>query len=432
MTFSLRARLLSAIVGAVVLVFICSLIAARVVLGHDLYALARTEVTSEASAFDGYVSARKQQVQLLVEQEASSEALRHALQTRDMGALSKELANTVTDANLSFLTAVDVNGRVLGRARAPAGGSLATDPLVQRALNGEDFGTMALLAMPFLRSEQLALQVGSQRSGLAIVAATPISNSQERTIGALFGGVLLNHSYDLVDEATRAMGGASALLDGDVIVSSSIVAPDGTRYIDARVPAAADAIRSGRPFVGEDVEGGTAYLARVEPLTDEGGRILGAAWYGIPLSQISNIVSHTTQALVLWGIVAVVLVLALAVPTVQALSKTLVANSRRVREAAKQLGVVVVGSEVSGDHVTATKRTVERSAGIIADLSKEQPSPKLNELAALNEELHGDVTVIETLAQEMSDRMRDAVDRVAELNEVAAGLNELVTGEPGA
>jgi hypothetical protein len=432
MTFSLRARLLTAIVAAVVLVFLCSLIAARIVLGRDLYDLGRTEVTRRASAFDGYITAHKQQIQLLVSQEASSAGLRRALQTRNAAALRSELDATAAGTDMSFLTVVDDGGRVLARANAPARGSASADPLVLRALNGETFSTLALLSMAELRREQLNLQVGSLGNGLAIVAGTPISDARDRTIGALYGGILLNHSYDVVDETTRAIGGASALLDGDTIVSSSILAPDGTRYLDARVAVADAVMREDKPFVGEDTEGGTLYLARVEPMIDDRGRVLGAAWYGIPMAELGAILTHTTWTLILWGLIAVALVLALAIPTVQALSKTLVTNSRLVREAARQLGVIVVGSEVSTDHVSATKEAVERSGRLIAQAAKEHPSPALEELAKLNEELHGDVTVIETLASEMSGRMRDAADHVAELNEVAAGLNELVTGESGA
>ncbi|MHB8442222.1 MAG: cache domain-containing protein [Candidatus Tyrphobacter sp.] len=430
MKFSLRTRLLGAIVGAVVLIFVSSLIAARSVLAHDLFSLGRTEVTSEASAFGGYVASRKKQIQLLVAQEAASDAVRIAVQGHNGAQLAGDLSNTVENSGLSFLTAVDLQGRVLARVHVPSGGSLANDPLVQRALNGETFSTLARLSPGFLQSEGLALQAGVQHDGLAIVSATPISDAQERTIGVLYGGLLLNHSYDLVDEATRAIGGAIALIDDGTIVSSSIVTPDGTRYLDAQVPATAAVIRTGRPYVGSDTEGGVTYLARIDPLMTDQNQIVGASWYGIPMVRITNIIGHTTWTLVLWGLLAVILVLALAVPIVQALSKTLVQNSRRVRETAKELGVTVVGSEVSGDHVTATRRAVERSGELIAELAKGDEAPaNVAELQKLNAELHGDVIVIETLAQEMSNRMHDAVERVAELNEVASTLNELVTGE---
>ncbi len=432
MKFSLRTRLLSAIVGAVVLIFVCSLIAARSVLAHDLLSLGRSEVTNEARAFAGYVASRRDQIQLLVAQEAASDAVRAAVQSHNGAQLAANLSDTVANSGLSFLTAVDLQGRVLARVHAPGGGSLANDPLVQRALNGETFGTLARLSPRFLQSEGLALQVGSQHDGLAIVAATPISDAQERTIGVLYGGVLLNHSYDLVDEATRAIGGASALIEDGTIVSSSIVTPDGTRYVDAQIPAAAAVIRTGRSYVGSDTEGGVTYLARIDPVKTDRNRVIGALWYGIPMVRITSILSHTTWTLVLWGLLAVILVLALAVPIVQALSKTLVQTSRRVRETAKELSVTVVGSEVSGDHVTATRHAVERSGELIAQIAASgDASASIAELQKLNAALHGDVTVIETLTQEMSNRMRDAVDRVAELNEVATTLNELVTGESG-
>ena len=43
--------------------------------------------------------------------------------------------------------------------------------------------------------------------------------------------------------------------------------------------------------------------------------------------------------------------------------------------------------------------------------------------------MQSDMIVIDTLSQEMSGRMQQAVTRVSELNDVAAGLSKLVTGE---
>lgn len=432
MKLSLRARLLGAVAGSVVLIFICSLIAARIVLARDLFTLGRTEVRSEASALGGYVTSRKNQIRVLVAQEAASNALVANLQSHDLTALRGELSNTVGTAGLAFLIVVDAQGRVVARASGSGGGSLANNPLIERALTGETVSTATRISPAMLQGEGLALEVGRLTRGFALVAATPISDASERTIGAIYGGILLNHSYDLVDEATRAIGGASALLDGDTIVSSSIQRPDGTRLVDERVPVADAVIATGKRYVGSDREGGVLYLARIDPIADDQNHIIGATWYGLPMSQITDIVTHTTEALVLWGLLAMILVLALAIPFVQALSKTLVQHSRQVRETAKELGVLIVGSEVSGDHVAATKQAVKRSGALIEEIAKAPAeSAKLEELRTLNAEVESDITVIETLAQEMSDRMGQAVDRVAKLNEVAGGLNELVTGESG-
>lgn len=440
MNMSLRVRLLGTIIGAIFLSFVISLVAARLVLQRDLLDLGKTEVKNGGGAFGGYWDSRKDQIRLLVAQDALADALRKNIQTNNVAALSDQLSNIARTSGLSFLTVVDANGNVVARANGPDRGSLKTNPLIQRALTGETVSTAALLDPAFLTGEGLAPQALSDikgpdgnvvehiDKGLALVSAAPISDANERTIGAIYGGVLMNHYYDLVDQATRALGGASALLDGDAIVASTIQQPDGTRAVDVLVPPAADVIKTGNPFSGSDTQGSVEYLAFIDPIKDDQNTVIGARWYGIPMSQITGIINHTTETLVLWGLIAMLIALAIAIPIVQRLSRTLALRSHQVRDAAKELGVIIVGSEVSGDHVTATKAVVDRSAAVIDQIASGDTS-KIGELKTLNEELQGDMIVIDTLSQEMSVRMKQAVDRVEELNEVAGGLNQLVTGE---
>jgi len=436
--------LLGTIIGAIVLFFLVSVIASRIELNNQLRSLGATQVTNGSGAFSGYWDSRKDQIKLLVAQDAVSDALRKNLQTHNLAALNDQLANTARTSGLSFLTIVDVNGNVIARASGPQKGSLKSDPIVARALTGETVSTATLLDQTFLAGEGLGAQAQSDvkgadgkagaekiAAGLAIVSAVPISDANERTIGAIYGGVLMNHNYDLVDQATHALGGASALLDGDAIVSSTIPQPDQTRTVDQQVGPAAGVLKSGTAFTGLDTEGGVEYLVHIDPILDDQNKVVGARWYGSPISLINDIINHTTQTLVLWGVIAALLALALAIPIVGRLSNTLAQQSQKVRAAAKELGVVIVGSEVSGDHVAMTKAAVEKSASLIGELARSSPSPKLDELKSVNDELQGDMIVIDTLSQEMSGRMKHAVDRVNELNGVAAGLNQLVTGEVG-
>jgi sensor histidine kinase regulating citrate/malate metabolism len=438
MRLTLRMRLLGTIVGAIVLFFVISVVAARVVLQRDLMALGATQVTDSAGAFGGYWDSRAEQIKLLVSQAAVSQTIRGELQTRNVAALQSELANAARTSGFSFLTIVDAKGNVVARASGLQAGSLASDPRVRRALTGETVSTPAILGRSLLAGEGLAQQaevsVGTDRAvrGLALVAAAPISDRSERTIGAVYGGVLMNRYYDVVDAATRALGGASALLAGDTIVASTIARPDGTRVADRAVGPAAAVVQTGTPYTGLDTEGGTEYLTHIDPIRDERGQVIGARWYGFPLARIDAIVAHMTRTVLLWGVIAALLALALALPIVERLSKTIAERSSQVRRAAKELGVVVVGSEVAGDHVAMTKAAVERSSALIAELAAQgDPTGKVAELRALSDELQSDVTVIDTLSQEMTSRMKDATNRVAELNDVAAGLNTLVTGEAG-
>ncbi len=446
MKLSLRTRLLGTIVGAIVLCFLVTLIASRIELNNQLRSLAQTQVNNGAGAFGGYWDSRKDQIKLLVAQDAVSDTMRKALQSKNVAALQDQLSNAARTSGLSFLTVVDTNGNVIARANGPAPGSLKSNDIVSRALTGETVSTATLLSPAFLNGEGLAPQAQADiktadgksehiDNGLAIVAAAPISDANERTIGAIVGGVLMNHYYDLVDQATHALGGSSAILEGDGLISSTIQMPDGTRAVDQQVAAAQNVEKNDAPFSGVDTEGGTAYLVRIDPITNDQNQVLGARWYGIPLSTLDAIINKTTLTLLIWGAIAALLALALAIPIVQRLSDTLSKRSIQVRTAAKELGVAIVGSEVSGDHVAMTKAAVERLGTLLDELEGQgqgaSGAPKITELKAVNAELQGDMIVIDTLSQEMSNRMQQAVTRVQELNDVAKGLSELVTGEAG-
>lgn len=437
---SLRVRLLGTIVGAILLFFIISVVAARLTLHKDLTELGRTEVTNGSSAFSGYWDSRKDQIRLLIAQDAVSDALRKNLQSHDGKTLQDQLSNIARTSGLSFLTIVDTNGKVVARGNGGDGGSLANNKYVQRALTGETVSSAVIMPEQDLQGEGLLPQTESDvkdgdkivehvKNGLAIIAAAPMSDANERTLGAIYGGVLMNHFYDLVDQSTHALGGQTAVLSGDAIISSTISEPDGTRVIDSRVNQYdLQKVAGGTPWVGSDTEGGTEYLARLDPITDDQNNVVGARWYGIPIAQINGIINHMTQTFILWGVVAMLIALIVAIPFVQRISEAIAKRSEQVSAAAKELGVTIVGGEVSGDHVAATKAAVERAGQLIAELSDTQTGGKVAELKAVNEELEGDMIVIDTLSQEMSNRLQQAVTRVAELNDVASGLDLLVHG----
>src|SRR5271163_2361746 len=145
MKMSLRVRLLGTIVGAIVFFFIVSVVAARLVLAHDLLDQGKNEVTNGGGAFGGYWDSHKDQIKLLVAQDAVQDALRKNLQTGNAGALQDQLSNIARTSGPSFLTVVDANGKVVARANGPQKGSLKSDPLLSRALTGETVSTATLL-----------------------------------------------------------------------------------------------------------------------------------------------------------------------------------------------------------------------------------------------------------------------------------------------
>jgi hypothetical protein len=437
MKLGLRIRLIGTLVGAMLLFFVVSVLAANQTMTSDLNNLARTDVSNGALGFGGYWDEKRDQVRVLTQQVAIQDAIRRDVAAKNSSALGAALTNIASSTGLSFLTITDLHGHVIARANGGQSGMELSSPFVARALSGETVNTAATLDIGELEAAGLGPQATADvrsadgnttyklQHGLALIAAAPVNDANERTIGAIYGGVLLNHYYDNVDQATKTLGGQTAVLLNSAVVASSISRTDGTRLVDIDVANYAK-VAGGHAFKGIDTEGGTPYLVEIDPILDDGEHVVGARWYGVPLAQFTDIQNHTIISIVLWGVVGLLVALAITIPVVESLCRALIGRSRQIRSSAKELSVIVVGSEVSGDHVAQTKETVEKQGALLAELP--QNDAAVATAALLNAEILGDIIVIDTLASEMSARMQQAVERVGELNDVAEGLNKLVTG----
>jgi hypothetical protein len=448
MKLGLRSKLIGTLVGAIVISSAIGAIAARQTMAADLNGLATHQVGSGSTGFAGYWDAKRDLVKLLVGQAALNETIR-----RGTAAHANNLNGTLTEiarqGGLSFLTVVDVRGTVVARSTGGRTGMKHSSPFVKRALLGETVRTAATIPHDELVPEMLEPQIESTTAGreglvegLGIVSAVPISDTNGRTIGAVYGGIVIDHYYDVVDQAAQALGGKAAVIFEGELISSSLTRPDGTRLVDDTASATVKDLKA--PFYGTDVEGGVEYLVRVEPILDDQMHVVAARWFGVPLSTFTRIQQRTVVSMLGWSIVGILIGLAIALPVVGRIARDLVARSRQVRTSAQELSVVIVGSEVSGDHVAQTRAAVERQGELLMQAATETApqesgyrvatatargvSEKLLAASALNAEILGDVVVIDTLASEMAERTQQAVARVNELNEVAAGLDELVTG----
>ncbi len=451
MKLGLRTKLVGTLVGAIVISSAISAIAARNTMATDLNRLANQQIASGSTGFAGYLDQKRDTVKLLVTQAAINEAVQHRTAIRSKK-LEASLSGIARQGDLSFLTIVDTKGNVLARANGGRPGAALRSPFVKRALAGETISTSATLPHDELVPEQLEPQIESTTpgreglvEGLAMIAAAPIADANERTIGAVYGGIVIDHYYDIVDEAANALGGKAAVIFEGELISSSIARPDGTRLVDdGATPSIASLTQ---PYSGIDREGGVDYLARVEPIYDDQMHVIALRWFGVPLANFTAVQNHTLISLLLWGLVGIAIGLSLALPLIERIARRLAERSRQVRKAAQQLSVVIVGSEVSGDHVAQTREAVERQGDLLMQVAMDangalRPavgagpavavvqgvSEKILAASALNAEILSDVVVIDTLATEMATRTLQAVERVHELDDVAGGLEELVTG----
>ena len=223
------------------------------------------------------------------------------------------LADVLRREGLDVLTVADARGRVLWRPSNPArvGDSRAGDPLVRAALDRRQAaGETMIVPVSDLRREGPALEARARfglvptprarerpetevTAGMMLAAAAPILGDGGTLLGAVYGGVLLNQRFSLVDkikqvvfEDARYKGksvGTSTIFLDDVRVATNVLNDDGTRAIGTR--AAADVynqvVRDGRRWVGRAFVVNDWYISAYEPIRDSGGDVVGMLYVGI-------------------------------------------------------------------------------------------------------------------------------------------------------
>jgi Double sensory domain of two-component sensor kinase len=419
----LRLQLIVVLVVSMIIAFGLLLLGVNASLRGGTTQIATAQVLAGANALQAALADRAEEIRSSVLQSSGQEQVINALSVRNAPAL-REIANDLAEsAGVSFVVVTDSSGKIIAGNRTSSTATL-TDALVTSASQGSMIG--GLVHMP-AAEVQLVGGPGGANGALALVTASPV-NSGGRTLGVLYAGEYVDPQMKSVAAVSKVTGGATAIVLQGQIVDTSLDGKDGFPLVGLAVPDLAS-VQARQVFTGPQMLNGTEYFVAMQPLADVNGNIVGAAWFGVPNATFTGIVSHTLLIIAMWGIAGVVIGVAFAIVVAERIGRTIIRRSREVNESAKELSVLVVGGEVSGDHVVQTREKLETIERLAGQISQEPSAPtEATQLRKLATEAVGDVIVIDTLTGEMSTRMRDAVSRVAQLSEVARALNELVAG----
>jgi methyl-accepting chemotaxis protein len=110
--------------------------------------------------------------------------------------------------------------------------------------------------------------------------------------GLVFGGAPLNNDFELVDRFTAATQATATILvrkGNDFIrIATSMKSDDGARVVGTvldRAHPAYKALMSGKTFTGQALLFGRDYMTHYEPLKNEAGEIVGAAFIGVDFTE---------------------------------------------------------------------------------------------------------------------------------------------------
>jgi two-component system, NtrC family, sensor kinase len=136
-------------------------------------------------------------------------------------------------------------------------------------------------------------QETQESSGMVMEAAAPIFDLENNLIGTVYGGVLLNRNYELVDKIKQTVYqdlkydgkdvGTATIFQDDVRISTNVVNEDGSRAVGTRL--AQDVydrvLVKGEPYVGRAFVVNNWYITAYEPIRNLENKIIGVLYVGM-------------------------------------------------------------------------------------------------------------------------------------------------------
>jgi len=258
--------------------------------------------------------------------------LMRALMAGDTAQAADVLGRLREREKLDVLTVTDNRGRVILRTSNPGvvGDDKRNDELVRTALERREpvAATCVVSAEDLAReSPELAARAyfrfiptpmarprpeTEETAGMMLRAAAPILDPDGNVIGAIYGGVLLNRNFDLVDKikATvfqnlqykgRDIGTATLFLD-DLRISTNVKNEDGSRAVGTRLSEEVynRVIREGKQWIGRAFVVNDWYITAYEPIRDLQGRNIGILYVGLLEQKYTDL--HRNSVLVFLAI----------------------------------------------------------------------------------------------------------------------------------
>jgi two-component system NtrC family sensor kinase len=338
---SLRTKLIASFLFVVVAGGILSSLIGTRLVADAIVSQARNKVKHDLNTAWLIYNQSLDRIRDVVQLTAAGRTLPELMESRRWKSLEEFLIKRRKDFGLDTLTLADARGKVLLRTHHPfqTGDDQGFDPLVQRALKGEPAASTAIVPREELEKERNDLAeraftlfvptpkakevpVDRQTSGMMLKAACPVWDGSGRLMGVLYGGVLLNRDFQIVDKVRdllygegRYKGkemGTATIFQGDLRISTNVLDEKGQRAIGTRVSEEVyqAVLEKGelwldRAFVVHDW-----YLTGYQPIKDITGKIVGILYVGMleaPYVDLRNRVVYSFFGIGVLGVVIVVL-----------------------------------------------------------------------------------------------------------------------------
>lgn len=279
---------------------------------NTIFSLAQAKVRHDlASAWMVY-NEKLNNIRDIVLLNSMRESIQHAVTHDDRETLMKYLSRVRKDFRLDILTLTDTQGRVILRTTQPEikGDDQSQDPLIDRALRGETVQATQIIPkeellkegkdladrayLKFIPTPKAAIRKEDhEEDGMMLKAAAPLIDETGDIIGVLYGGILLNQNYEIVDRVKEIVFkgekykgidiGTVTIFQNDLRVSTNVKSLEGQRAIGTRVSKEVNkaVLEEGKAWIHRAFVVHDWYIAAYEPIRSIDGEIIGILYVGM-------------------------------------------------------------------------------------------------------------------------------------------------------
>lgn len=306
-------RLILSFVLVIVIISVAFVAAGVLLIRNRIVAEAQEKVRHDLNAAREIYLGELRHVNDVIRFAANRSLLMDTLFSGDAVYATGELRVMLEREGLDILTVTDRSGHVILRTSNPGqvGDDQSDDRLVRSVLNSLSpvAGTVVILAEELEReSPELAERAhitfietpmarqraeSEETAGMMLAAAAPVLDAQGNLIGVVYGGVLLNQSYDIVDEIKQTVFeglryegqdiGTATIFQDDLRISTNVQNEDGSRAIGTRLSEEVynQVVLEGIPWIGRAFVVNNWYITAYEPIRDVDRQIIGVLYVGI-------------------------------------------------------------------------------------------------------------------------------------------------------
>lgn len=340
---SLRTKLILSFLAVIIIGGLLSLIIGSRLVRSTLIAQAQLKVKHDLASAWMVFNEKLNDIRQIVTLTASRESIGEALRKGDANLLLRYLNRVRTDFGLDILTLTDSSGKVIVRTRNPQliGDDQSQDELIKLALKGSILAYPQIISGEQLKFEgaDLAAQAliefiptpraapraqNFEASGLILKAAAAVQDERQRPLGVLYGAILLNRNYEIVDRIKeivfkgekykgRDVGTATIFLN-DLRISTNVRNEKGERAIGTLLSTEVKraVLDEGKAWIDRAFVVTDWYITAYEPIKNVEGKIIGILYVGMlekPYIDTANRLMLTFTAMALLCVLFLLVIL---------------------------------------------------------------------------------------------------------------------------